>query len=142
MKIIIVGAGEVGRHLAVCLAREAHSISVIEESESLAAEIEQQVDALVLAGDGASVNTLVEANVAECDLFLAVTSNNNTNLVSASLARELGAKKVICRVHPGLQREEWLFDHRGHFGIDYIFSTERLASVELSKHIRNFIDHA
>lgn len=137
MKIIIVGAGEVGRHLAVCLSREAHDIAVIEESESLAGEIDKQVDAIVMAADGASVNTLVEANVAECDLFLAVTSDNNTNLVSASLAKQLGAKKVVCRVHPGLQREEWLFDHRGHFGIDYIFSTERLSSVELSKHIRN-----
>ena len=137
MKIIIVGAGEVGRHLAVCLSQEAHSIAVIEESESLAGDLDAQIDALVLAGDGSSVNTLIEANVAECDLFLAVTSDNNTNLVSASIAKELGANKVICRVHPGLQREEWLFDHRGHFGIDYIFSTERLASVELSKHIRN-----
>lgn len=119
------------------LSREAHNIAVIETSESLAQELDAQIDALVLAGDGASVSTLVEANVAECDLFLAVTSDNNTNLVAGSMAKELGAKKVICRVHPGLQREEWLFDYRGHFGIDYVFSTERLAAVELSKHIRN-----
>ena len=137
MNIIIVGTGEIGRYLAISLARESHQIFVIERDERLVNELESRIDAKVLCSDGTSINTLLEANVAECDLFFAVTSDNNTNLVSSSIAKQLGAKKTICRVHPKLQREEWLFDHRGHFGIDHIFSSERLASVELSKHVRN-----
>lgn len=137
MNIIIVGAGEIGRHLAGSLSSAAHNIAVIELDEVLATELGNQIDARVLCGDGASVNTLVEANVGECELFLALTSNNNSNLVSCSIAKELGAQKTICRVDPGLQREEWLFDHRGHFNIDHLFSSERLAGVELSKFIRN-----
>ncbi|MEM7147043.1 MAG: Trk system potassium transporter TrkA [Verrucomicrobiota bacterium] len=137
MKIIVVGAGEIGRHLALSLAREKHDTVVIETDDRLADDLDRQIDAKVITGNGASVNVLVEADAPECDLLFAVTSDNNTNIVSCSIAKQLGAKKVICRVHPELQREEWLFDHRGHFDIDHIFSSERLAAVELSKFIRN-----
>ena len=137
MKIIIVGAGEIGRHLAVSLSREAHSIVVIENDPHIASELEQQIDARVLTGDGAVASLLVEAGVAECELFLALTSRSTVNIMAASIAKKLNAAKVIARVHPGLQREEWLFDYRGHFGIDHIFSSERLSAIELSKFIRN-----
>ena len=137
MNIIIVGAGEIGRHLAVSLSKEAHSIVVIENDPQIASELEQQIDARVLTGDGAVASLLVEAGVAECDLFLALTSVSTVNIMASSIAKNLNAAKVIARVHPGLQREEWLFDYRGHFGIDHIFSSERLSAIELSKFIRN-----
>ncbi len=137
MKIIIVGAGEVGRHLAISLSREAHSISVIESSEGLANDLAEQLDANVIHGSGTSVNTLLEAGVGECELFLALTSDNEINVMACSMAQKLDAKKVIARVHPSLQREEWLFDYRSHFGIDHIFSSERLSAIELAKFVRN-----
>jgi len=137
MNIIIIGAGEIGRHLAGSLSSAAHSIVVIEQDETVAADLGNQIDARVLCGNGASVDTLVDANVGECELFLALTSSNNSNLVSCSVAKALGAKKTICRVDPALQREEWLFDHCGHFNIDHLFSSERLAGIELAKFVRN-----
>lgn len=137
MNIVIVGAGEVGRHLAESLSKEAHSIVVIESGAKLAHELEQTLDAKVIHGDGTSVSVLLEAEVGNCDLFLALTSENTINVMAASIARKLEAGKVVARVHPGIQREEWLFDYRGHFGIDYIFSSERLSAIELAKFIRN-----
>jgi len=137
MNIIIVGAGEIGRHLAISFSREAHSIVVIENDAQIASELEQQIDARVLTGDGAVASLLVEAGVTECDLLLALTSRSTVNIMAASMAKKLNASKVIARVHPGLQREEWLFDYRGHFDIDHIFSSERLSAIELSKFIRN-----
>ncbi len=137
MNIIIVGAGEVGRHLAESLSSRLHNIILIEESEALADELNELLDIHILCGNGASVTTLAEANTAECDLFLALSSDDNTNLVAASLAKSLGAKKAIARVHGALQREEWLFDYKAHFKIDYMFSSERLAAVELAKFVRN-----
>ncbi|MEM7010757.1 MAG: NAD-binding protein, partial [Verrucomicrobiota bacterium] len=62
MKIIIVGAGEIGRHLAERLSSEAHQIVVIESDEQLAADLGQKIDAKVLRGNGTSVNTLIDAN--------------------------------------------------------------------------------
>ena len=137
MNIIIIGAGEVGRHLATSLSREAHSITVIESNPELAADLEQSLDARVICENGTSVTTLLEAGVSECDLFLALTSDNTINVMAASVAKKLDAKKVIARVHPEVQREEWLFDYRSHFGVDHIFSSERLSAIELAKFIRN-----
>ena len=137
MNIIIVGAGEIGRHLATELSREAHSIAVIERDPLLASELERSIDAKVVRADGSSVQALAQANIGECELFLALTSDNTTNLMSASMAKSMGVRQVVSRVHPGLQREEWLFDFRGHFGIDHLFSSERLTAIELAKFIRN-----
>jgi trk system potassium uptake protein TrkA len=137
MNIIIVGAGEIGRHLASVLSQETHNISVIEKDATLAVELEQVIDGKVIHGNGASVEDLVEADVGECDLFLSLTSSNTANLMSASMAKSMGVAKVISRVHPGLQREEWLFDFKGHFGIDHLFSSERLTAIELAKYVRN-----
>lgn len=136
MNIIIVGAGEIGRHLAQELSKQ-HALSVIEVDAKLAEDLEQTIDANVVRGDGNSVNALAEANVGECELFLGLTSSNNANLMSASMAKAMGVERVIARVHPGLQREEWLFDYRGHFNIDHLFSSERLTAIELAKFIRN-----
>jgi trk system potassium uptake protein TrkA len=137
MNIIIVGAGEIGRYLASKLSQEAHNISVIEKDAALAQDLEQSIDAKVIHGNGASVENLVEADVGECGLFLSLTSSNTANLMSASMAKSMGVAKVISRVHPGLQREEWLFDFKGHFGIDHLFSSERLTAIELAKYVRN-----
>ncbi len=137
MNIMIVGAGEIGRHLALNLSNQSHDITVIERTEAEATELDAQLDARVLAGDGSSATLLIESGVGECDIFFSLTSDNNTNLIAASVARKLGAKKVICRVSPDLQRDSWIFDYSEHLGIDAIFSSERLAAAELSKHIRN-----
>ncbi len=137
MNIIIVGAGEIGRHMAQSLSDERHAICVIESDENIASDLDNALDVRVIAGNGSSVNTLLEAGVSDCDLFFALTSENNINLVACSMAKALGAKQTICRVHPDLQREEFLFDFRSQFGIDSLFSSERLAAVELSKFVRN-----
>jgi trk system potassium uptake protein TrkA len=137
MNIIIVGAGEIGTHIALSLAAENHAIVVIEADETVAGELKNRIDARVMVADGTSISVLIDAGVSDCDLFLSLTSDNNINLVSSSVAKRLGAKKSICRVHPGIQRESLFLDFGDHFGIDYLFSSERLAAVELAKHVRN-----
>ena len=137
VNIVMMGAGDVGRHLAESLSTRQHSICLIDAKESLAEELHERLDAQVICANGASASVLAEANVAEADLFLGLTSDDNANLVAASLARSLGAKKTVARVHARLQREEWLYDYRSHFNIDYLFSTQRLSAVELAKHVRN-----
>ena len=83
MKIIIVGAGEIGTHIALSLAAESHVIVVIEADPVVADLLNSRIDARVLVADGTSITTLIDAGVADCDLFLTLTSDNNINLVSA-----------------------------------------------------------
>jgi len=137
MNVIILGAGEIGFYLAETLILHAHNISVIEADPLVAAEANEKLDARVIEGNGASVSTLEEASVAECDVFLGLSSDDNTNLVAGRLARKLGAKRSIARVHSDVQRDQWLIDFRELFHIDHLFSSERLAAVELAKYIRN-----
>jgi trk system potassium uptake protein len=137
VNIVITGAGEVGRHLADNLSNRDHNITIIEANEVLARELDEQLDSRVMCADGTNVATLAEAGAADCDLLLALTSNRNVNLVSASLGGALGARKTVARVDGALQRNEWLFDYRTHFKIDHLFSVERLTAVEMAKHIRN-----
>ncbi len=137
VNIIILGAGEIGLHMAQLLCDLDHNVSLIEREESAAADANDKLDARVIEGNGATVSVLEEAGVSECDTFFGLSSSGSTNLVAASLAKALGAKKAVCRVHPDSQQEQWLFDYRARFDVDHLFSSERLAAVELAKYIRN-----
>lgn len=137
MNIVILGAGEIGFYMAEQLAARKHNICVIEASEAVARAVSDKLDVRVVTGNGTAVSILEEAGIAECDVFFGLSSSDNTNLVAASVARPLGAKKTIARVHNEIQQDQWLFDFRTHFGVDYLFSSERLAAVELAKFIRN-----
>lgn len=137
MNIIIVGAGSIGLHMARTLTEQEHSICLIENDEKLAADLNEQLDARVLHGSGASVELLEEAGVAKCDVLFALTSHDHTNLVCTSIGKSLGARRSIARTSLAMQREQWLYDYAGQFRVDYLFSPARLAAVELAKSIRN-----
>ncbi|MCP5517415.1 MAG: Trk system potassium transporter TrkA [Verrucomicrobiales bacterium] len=137
MNIVIVGVGEVGRHLAQSLTEKQHNLSIIESSETIANELKDRFDAHVLCSNGTSVSTLAEANVAEADLLMALSGDDNANLVAASLGKAMGARRTIARVHASTIRDRWLFDIQQHFRIDHVFSTQRLAAIELAKFVRN-----
>lgn len=137
MKVIILGAGDTGLHLAAHLAQARHSVCIIERQSAVAAETRERVDAQVLEGSGSSVVLLEEAGVSECDLFLGLTRRENANFVACSLAKALGAKRALARVPAALIREQWLFDYKKRFDVDYLFSDEHLAAAELAKFLRN-----
>lgn len=137
MNIIIVGAGEVGKHLAQNLSNQLHKITLIDRREDIKASLDDHLNACCITENGTSASVLAENNVANCELFLALTSDDNTNLIAASIAKSMGAQTSVARVHASIEREEWLFNYREHFGIDHLFSNERLAAVELAKYIRN-----
>lgn len=137
MKIVIVGAGEVGTHLSETLSIADHDVTVIERDEALADTLAETVDVRVVKGNGASASTLLKGGASKCDFFLAMTSSDETNLVSASLAKALGAKKTFARVHDTTYRDNSLINHQRHFGIDHLVNPEALAAVELAKRIRN-----
>jgi trk system potassium uptake protein len=137
MNILILGAGEIGLHMAGLLCEKSHNVCLVESDERLAAQAGDALDARVIGGNGASVSVLEEAGIADCDVFFGLSGSDTTNLVAGSLARALGAKKAVCRVHAAVHREQWMFDYKTRFDVDHLFSAERLAAIELAKHIRN-----
>lgn len=98
MKIVIAGGGVVGQTIAEELADEGIDISLIEESEDLLEKIIGRIDITGLAGNTASYDNLMEAGVDQADIFISVTSSDEINLISAIMAKRIGAKFTIVRV--------------------------------------------
>jgi trk system potassium uptake protein TrkA len=131
MKIIIAGAGEVGKYLAKMLTKENHDIIVIDTDLEKLNEVESQCDLMTIEGSSLSFKTLEEANVKNTNLFIAVTHTEEVNLLSAMLAKRLGAKKTVARI----DNEEYIHPMRKlHFinmGIDRMIYPEKIAAREV-----------
>lgn len=131
MKIIVAGAGEVGTHLAEMMSKEKHDIVVIDTDVDNIVKLDNQYDIMAMTGSCISFSNLVEAGTSEAELFIAVTRNEETNLISAMLAKKLGAKKTIARV----DNKEYLSpvskEHFRNLGIDTIICPEKLAANEI-----------
>jgi trk system potassium uptake protein len=137
MKILIVGAGEVGRYLCEILSEEYHDVTVIENDQALGDQVDEELNVRVIKGNGSSAEVLRQAGADQCDYFLAMTSDDKTNLISCSLAKALGAATTIARIHDQTYSDNSIINYQSHFGIDYLLNPEALAAVELAKKIRN-----
>ena len=133
MKIVIQGAGEIGSHLAKMLSREANDITVIDDSPERLASITSIADVVAIEGPPSSLRIMREADVQDSDLFISVvpTVPQDVNIVSALLAKNLGAKKVTARIDDNdfLTPENKLLFKQ--MGIELMFYPEKLASDEI-----------
>ena len=138
MKIIVIGAGEVGTYLSHLLSGEGHEVTVIESNEQKAAMLDEQINARVLNGNGSSAGMIKTAGVDRCDFFLALTSDDKTNLIACSLAKVLSSKvKTVARIHDSTYGDNSIINYQLHFGIDYLLNPEALCALELAKAMRN-----
>ncbi len=133
MRIIVAGAGEVGSHLAKMLSLEHHDITIIDSDEERLRRASLGVDILTILGKPTSIETLTRAGVSAADLFVAVSpaSEQDVNIVSALLAKKMGAKKVTVRIN----NEEYQADENKllftEMGIDSLFYPEKIAANEI-----------
>ena len=137
MKIVIVGAGEVGTHLARLLSRENHDITIIDLNGDRLAQIDATCNLLTLRGSPISFDIHREARVDKCDLFIAVTPEETTNVVACSMAKSLGAKKTVARIdnYDFMRRDNAPFFHE--MGIDVMIYPEYFAAKEMLKSLQH-----
>ena len=98
MKIIIAGGGEVGFHLAKLLSFESLDITLIDTEKERLNYAESHLDIKAIKGDALSLSLMQEAQVGSSDLFIAVTSEEETNITICALAKQLGCKRTIARI--------------------------------------------
>ncbi len=98
MKVMIIGAGEVGFHIADRLCREGHDVTIVEKDAEHARQLRNTLNALVVEGNGASTETLEEANIASVRLFIAVTDLDEVNLITCLLANDYRVPRIIARI--------------------------------------------
>lgn len=136
MRIVIVGAGEIGSYLARILAQEHHDIVIVDVNTESLRRVGESLDVLTLEGSATSINILQKAGVQNADMIIAVTSSEEVNFVSCMLAARLGARKKIMRVRD----PEFLFARgpagAADFGIDLVIYPEGIAAMEIVRLIR------
>jgi len=136
MKIIVAGAGEVGAHLAKLLSYEGHDLTIIDIQNSELQNVNEHIDLLSVSGSALSLNTLSKAQVDRADLFIAVTQIPALNISSAIIAKKLGAKQTIARIHDAefLKTKNTLFFKE--LGIDSLIYPQLLAAQEISNYLK------
>ena len=126
MRVVIVGAGAVGSYLAERLSLEGQDVVVIEADPARAAEVQEQIDCLVIHGNGASLESLDAAGVEKADLFIAVSSSDAVNVLAAHAATRLGSPRRIARVE-----DPQLRDEAENLGVDLLIDPGEATAREL-----------
>ncbi len=133
MKVIIIGAGEVGYELAESIRRKGHDVIIVDKSEK-ACRKARALDVKVIKGNGARPELLGSLDIASAGYFFSVTNENETNLVTCSMAKSAGCK-TIARIN-GLEYISKPISQRfSQIGVDYAVSPELI----IAKKIANII---
>ena len=135
MQIIIVGCGKVGRTLAEQLQEEDTDITLIDINPDRINEITDEVDAMGVVGNGASINTLMEAGIETADILIAVTVSDEMNLLCCLIAQKTGHCHTIARVRNPIYSKEIGFI-KERLGVTMIINPELAAAQEISKLLR------
>ena len=135
MKIVIAGAGRVGSSIARELAKENHDIMVIELDEERVKSVSNSLDVLVIQGNAAGYDTLVEAQVKDADLLIAVTKDDAVNLLCCLAARKLGVRHTIARVRNSEFYRQTVF-LKDELGLSMTINPEEETANEISRTLR------
>ncbi|WP_435067099.1 Trk system potassium transporter TrkA [Haloplanus sp. C73] len=129
MRIIIVGAGQVGSSIAADLA-DAHEIVVVDRDSDRVEDMTYSLDVLAVEGDGTSLTTLDEVDVGTADMVIASTDDDETNIVICSTARAVSDVFTVARVKNTEYLRTWERSERA-FGIDFMVCTNLLAAESI-----------
>ena len=135
MKIIVVGGGKVGTALCRSLVAENHDVILIEKDESVLNHITKRFDIIGILGNGANFKILEQADVENCDIFISMTEYDEVNMVSAVLAKKMGAKETIVRVRNPEYSNSY-FKEKNILGFSLVVNPELLTA----RYIANIID--
>ena len=135
MKIIIAGAGKIGRSVARSLAFEGHDVTIIDSDPDTIASVSNELDVICIEGSATNSETLAEAGASEADLLVAATGSDEINMVCGISAHKLGAAHVIARVRDPqyMQQKEFL---REALGLSVIVNPEYEWAKEISRILR------
>jgi trk system potassium uptake protein TrkA len=131
MRVVVIGAGEVGVNVARRMSLDGHDVTVVEADPGVAAAAERELDALVVVGNGASPPVLREVAAERADLFAAVSQIDEVNVIAALAARQLGARQTVARVRdPDFFGPDESFAH-DVLGIDFVIDPDRATARDI-----------
>jgi trk system potassium uptake protein len=131
--VIVVGAGEVGSYLAERLSREGHDVAVIDKERRRLAELDERLDVLTVQGNGTSPSTLARAGIARAEVFVAVTSQDEVNLVACLAARQAGPAglRTVVRLEDPELRDRPAAGLHQAVGVDLVIDPDTETAQEI-----------
>ncbi len=133
MKILIVGAGQVGYFLCDRLSREGHEVTLVDQDESKIENAQDRLNVLGVTGNGASAEILEQAGIASTDIFIAVTNLDEVNILACLLAREYQVVTRVARTKSIEYTGRRAVLSKEKLGIDLLINPEDAVAEELSK---------
>ena len=130
MKIIVVGDGKVGLTLTEQLSKEEHDIVVIDKNPTVLQNSQETFDVMVVPGNGASRQVLLEAGAQDADLVIAATSADEINLLCCLTAKKLGCTHTIARVRNPEYAGQLVF-LKDELGLSMVINPEATAAREM-----------
>ena len=135
MKIVIIGAGQVGGTLAENLVGENNDITLIDVNNETLRELQDKMDLQVVSGQGSHPDVLKKAGIEDADMVIAVTSDDATNMVACQIAYSLfNTTSKIARIRSDqiLKHGKELF-HNKHIPVDHIIAPEQLVTKDIAR---------
>ena len=136
MKVVIIGAGEVGYHVIGSLYRENVDIVVIDTDPAVLEQLQSEFNISTLLGNATDGKVLEQAGAGEADLFLAVTNYDETNIISCLLVGQMGQAQKIARVKTINIGHDSSFTEKHQMGIELIINPYQVAAEHLVALIR------
>ncbi len=131
MHVVVIGAGEVGSYVADRLSREGHDVGIIDIDREKLRRIDDAVDVLTVCGSGTHPDTLRRAGIESADLLVAVTANDEVNLIASMLAKSIGVSRSIVRIEAAELRGEAAEEVRKASGADLIIDPDAETAQEV-----------
>lgn len=135
MKVIIIGCGKVGRTLAQQLSEEQHDIILIDTNGQKLQEFTEEIDAMYLIGNGASIGVQKEAGIETADMLIAVTNSDELNLLCCLIAKKVSKCHTVARVRNPVYSEEINFI-KERLGISMSLNPEFATATEMARLLR------
>ncbi len=136
MHIIVVGAGEVGMYVADLLSKEGHDVALIDRDRSRLREAEERFDVLTVHGSGSSPRILQEAGLAKAELLVAVSSDDEANLVASLVAKQAGVATTVVRLQHDDLRAPEASRMRKAAGVDRVIDPDAETAEEIFELLR------
>lgn len=130
MRIIIIGVGTIGKTILGKLAKEGHSITIIDEEKSKIESLIGKYDISGVVGNGACIDILREAGAKDADLAIALTKGDELNVFACLVAKKMGVKNTIARVRNPEYRKQ-IMEMRDELGISMIVNPEKDTAIEI-----------
>lgn len=135
MKIIIIGCGKVGRTLAQQLSEEQHDIVLVDTNAEKLQEVTEEIDAMTLVGNGASIGVQKEVGVEDADMLIAITNSDELNLLCCLIAKKVSKCETVARVRNPIYSEEINFI-KERLGVSMSLNPELATATEMARLLR------